>query len=224
MKLKLFCACVVASAGVAAGASAGAIFNNPYNSVSPDGDCAWSTTCAAQLGFGDDYAAQAFTVTSPVVVTAASFTELDYGVTPTDINWGFAEANGPGGSPGTILQAGTDSVARTAVLGTASPYLIEQGFFNVGPMALGPGTYYFALQGISSTFYTYLAEGTLLNGAYETMDGGVTWTSTYEGFPSVAIGLYGAGGVPEPAAWTMMLLGFGLIGGALRRRLARAVA
>ena len=29
-----------------------------------------------------------------------------------------------------------------------------------------------------------------------------------------------AGGVPEPATWAMMILGFGLIGGALRQRQA----
>ncbi len=33
---------------------------------------------------------------------------------------------------------------------------------------------------------------------------------------SVTVG--GAGGVPEPAAWAMMLAGFGLVGGAMRRR------
>jgi hypothetical protein len=34
--------------------------------------------------------------------------------------------------------------------------------------------------------------------------------------------LYKAGAVPEPAAWAMMLTGFGLVGGALRRRNAKA--
>jgi hypothetical protein len=33
-----------------------------------------------------------------------------------------------------------------------------------------------------------------------------------------------AGGVPEPAAWTMMIVGVGLIGGALRRRRATSLA
>ncbi|MBV8683375.1 MAG: PEP-CTERM sorting domain-containing protein [Caulobacteraceae bacterium] len=223
MNLKVFCAGVVASAGVAAGASAGTVFNNPFNLVTDNGDCSWSTTCAADAGRGDDFAAQEFTITSPVVITSASFTELDFGVTPTDVNWGFIEANGPGGSPGTILQAGTDSVFKVLNMGPdpSGCCLIEQGFFGVGPMALGPGTYYFALQGISSTFYTYLGEGVLTSGAYETMDGGVTWTPNYEGFPSVSIGLYT---VPEPASWALMLLGFGLVGGALRRRSATATA
>jgi hypothetical protein len=30
--------------------------------------------------------------------------------------------------------------------------------------------------------------------------------------------LLGAGGVPEPATWAMMILGFGVVGGAMRRR------
>ena len=36
--------------------------------------------------------------------------------------------------------------------------------------------------------------------------------------------LYKPGAVPEPAAWSMMLVGFGLLGGALRRRARPAVA
>jgi len=35
--------------------------------------------------------------------------------------------------------------------------------------------------------------------------------------------LYKAGAVPEPMTWTMMILGFGLVGGALRRRGAAAI-
>jgi hypothetical protein len=221
MKLKIFCASIIASAGVAAGASANNIaFSNPYSAAADFGDCSWSTTCAADAGRGDDFAAQEFTITAPVVINGASFTELDFGTTPTAVNWGFIEANGPGGSPGTILQAGTDNVSFVNNLGLdrSGTYDVEQGIFGVGPMALGPGTYYFALQGISSVFDTYLAQGVLPGGAYETMDGGVTWTPTYEGIPSVAVSLYTS--VPEPAAWAFMLLGFGLVGAALRRRSA----
>ncbi len=39
-----------------------------------------------------------------------------------------------------------------------------------------------------------------------------------------AITAGGTGGVPEPAAWAMMLAGFGLVGGAMRRRGALAAA
>ncbi|HEY1929315.1 MAG TPA: PEPxxWA-CTERM sorting domain-containing protein [Caulobacteraceae bacterium] len=222
MKLKLFCASIIASAGVAAGASANDVaFSNPFSHLIDNGDCSWSTTCAAQAGRGDDFAAQEFTLTAPTVINGASFTELDFGITPTAVNWGFLEANGPGGSPGTILQAGTDNVTFVNNFGPdPTGALLEQGIFGVGPMALGPGTYYFALQGISSTFFTYLGAGVLTSGAYETMDGGVTWTPNYgePGFSSVAVSLYTS--VPEPAAWAFMLLGFGLVGATLRRRSA----
>lgn len=171
----------------------GTIYNNPYV-VGDGGDCSFSTTCAATDGRGDDFAAQEFTVTSPVVVTSASFTELDLGVTPTDVNWGFANNDGPGGLPGTFLSAGEDVVSSVSFLGTDGIYNIDQVFFNVGPQALGPGTYYFAIQAVSPTFFTYLG--------------------------------FGATGptVPEPATWALMLVGFGGIGAALRRRLRAASA
>ncbi|MDZ4372669.1 MAG: PEPxxWA-CTERM sorting domain-containing protein [Phenylobacterium sp.] len=36
--------------------------------------------------------------------------------------------------------------------------------------------------------------------------------------PNPPINIPGAGGVPEPGAWALMILGFGLAGGAIRRR------
>lgn len=52
----------------------------------------------------------------------------------------------------------------------------------------------------------------------------------YQGIGSTALGITGGsangvpvGLVPEPATWAMMILGFGLIGGALRSRKAQAV-
>ena len=167
----------------------GTIYTTP-SVLGDGGDCSFSTTCAADVGRGDDFAAQEFTVTSPVVITSASFTELDAGVTPTDVNWGFANNDGPGGLPGTFLSAGTDVVSSVSFLGTDPSFglNVDQIFFNVGPQALGPGTYYFAIQAISPAFETYLG--------------------------------FGAPGptVPEPATWAMMLVGFGGIGAALRRR------
>jgi len=76
---------------------------------------------------------------------------------------------------------------------------------------------------------TYLGEGALVGGIAETHDAGVTWTSGYETGPSgeiiqsAAVDLYGvSNGVPEPAAWVVMLIGVGAVGGMLRRR-ARTV-
>ena len=209
----------------AAAASASTIYSNPYDG-SGAGDCSWSTTCAAVVGRGDDFAAQEFTLTSAAVVTGAAFEELPGFSTGavTDVNWGFALADGPNGLPGTFLSAGTDAVSGYGTGGNGS----IEGFFSVGPQVLGPGTYYFALQGVSSSFTEYLAEGTAIGGAANTSDGGSTWTSGYfcggngDCLNSVSFSLFGSA-VPEPATWALMLIGVGGIGVAMRRR-ARTAA
>ncbi len=234
MKLStiLSSAAAAAALSLAGAASAHTIYDNPYV-LGNNGDCSWSTTCASIAFRGDDFAAQEFTLTKAVVITGATFTELDLGTTPTDMNWGFIAADGLGGLPGTILAAGTDIVGSTTVLGTdnlfGTTYNITKGSFNVGTVALGPGTYYVALQGISSDFNTFLGFGAAASGAAETFDGGLTWQQNYElaswlGGPtdSVAVGLFGA--VPEPGTWALMLIGIGGLGAALRRQRKAAVA
>lgn len=56
-----------------------------------------------------------------------------------------------------------------------------------------------------------VTSGALLTGATFRSSGG----NSFE-FDNLATG--GVGAVPEPAAWAMMIVGFGLVGGALRRR------
>ncbi len=218
-----------AALALAGAANANTVYSNPYDG-SGNGDCSWSTTCAATVGRGDDFAAQEFTLTSAATITSAAFEEVPGFSTGgvTDVNWGFIQADGPGGLPGTIIAAGTDSVTGYGTGGNGS----IEGFFNTGPIFLGPGTYYFALQGVSASFTEYLAEGTQAFGAANSQDGGVTWAPGYycggggDCSASVAISLFGTGGgggVPEPATWTLMLVGFAGLGGALRRR-AKATA
>jgi hypothetical protein len=231
MKVSIILSSTVAAAalGLAGAASAGTIFDNPYV-IGNGGDCSWSTTCASVAARGDDFAAQKFTLGSAAIITDASFTELDLGTTPTDVSWGIIMADGAGGLPGTILAAGTDTLTSTSSLGTDPNFNlnITQGFFNMGTVALGPGTYYIAMQGISSDFNTFLGFGKAISGAAETHDGGVTWASQYEFGNSVAMALYGTGGgfggVPEPGVWAMMLVGLGGLGAALRRRQSKAAA
>jgi hypothetical protein len=45
---------------------------------------------------------------------------------------------------------------------------------------------------------------------------------TINGTGSVTVTPVTTPGVPEPATWAMMILGFGLLGGAIRRRKATA--
>lgn len=49
------------------------------------------------------------------------------------------------------------------------------------------------------------------------------WDGTYDGVPiDVPFNLAPPPGVPEPATWALMILGFGLVGGAARRKAGRA--
>jgi hypothetical protein len=229
MKISLtVAAAAVALMGSATGANAGLLFSNPF--LTGNFDCSFSTTCAAVVGRGDYFAGQEFTLASAAVVSAADFLEVDDGTAPgkipTDVNWGFLVNDGPGGLPGTILASGTDTLTGVSV-GTDPTFglNISRMSWTLGTVALGPGTYYLAIQAISPTFDTWLNQGVLTTGAVGSADGGVTWAPGYACFPnggclsSVAVDLYGTGGgVPEPATWALMLVGVGGVGVALRRR------
>lgn len=69
------------------------------------------------------------------------------------------------------------------------------------------------------TFYNFAVGAFSANGVYET----ITFGANQHGFLTVSgIGDTGGGGatggVPEPATWALMILGFGAAGAALRRR------
>ena len=213
-----------AALGLSSAANAGIVYSNPAP-IPGSGNCAFSTTCAAAIGAGDDFAAQAFTLSSADVLTGAGFTELDLGVTPTDANWGIIAADGPGGSPGTILASGTNTIERSQFQGTDGFYTYDQERFRLGTVALAAGTYYLAIQAVSPVFDTYLSGGVNNSGAYETRDGGVTWALGYRGFGGVSTIIFDANsGVPEPATWALMLVGVGGVGATLRRKQRTALA
>jgi hypothetical protein len=226
MKISIaFAGAAVAALSMAGAASANILYDNPIV-INGNADCSFNTACAAGAGRGDEFVAQEFTLTAAAVVTGASFSEYNFGTTPTDVNWGFLMADGAGGLPGTILSAGEDSVTSSSVIGTFGGENVSQDFFGVGPQALGPGTYYFAFQAVTTFPAIYLGQGVNMTGAAESNDGGVTWAFGYENgaggaqLGGVAVQLTGTGGstVPEPAAWALMLIGFGGIGVAMRRR------
>jgi hypothetical protein len=125
----------------------------------------------------------------------------------------FLTADGSTGLPGTLLFSGSGApiTSRTSL---GAGYV--QAYFGLPSVTLGPGSYYFAVQAISSEFRTYLAEGTLTSGSAETHDGGASWGQLYEGLPSVAVSLSDSG-VPEPASWALLLTGLAVLGPALRR-------
>lgn len=196
-------------------ASVDTVYSNPYDN-SGNVNCSFSTSCATQFNKGDDYAAQQFTLSKANVIVGASFTDLEFGAGPSDVNWAFIRADGAGGLPGTILASGTDNFTSSSALGGGA----VQNFFDVGTVALDAGTYYLAFKADSSNIANYLGQGVQQSGAAETHDGGATWAAGYESQPSVAVAVFA---VPEPATWALMMIGFAGVGGALRRR-SRSIA
>jgi len=132
---------------------------------------------------------------------------------------GMLSANGVNGLPGTLVASGSSAIVSSSLLQVGSRYVHEE-LFNISPVNLGPGTYFFAFQAVTSEFQTYLLAGTALSGAAETNNGGTSWHFGYQTRPSVAVTLFGetVSAVPEPSTWAMMILGFAGVGFIAYRR------
>jgi len=228
MKLTTILAGAALAIALPMAASAGVIYDNPTDNAA--GDCSFNTTCAADVGRGNDFAAQLFTLADAATVKSASFTTFDSGSGGPTANWAFYQADGAGGLPGTLVSSGSSSILANVTIGTLFGfYNTNQNFFDLPSVSLGAGSYYFAVQYVTPTFQNYLSRGVAGSGAAETFNGGGSWQQNYENMPSVAVALYdtsygsAGGGVPEPASWALMIGGFGLAGATLRRRRAMAL-
>ena len=201
---------------VAMPAAAATVYENLP--VSGEFSCAYSTTCAETLNLGNVYAAQRFTLDRSTRITGGIVFDLGFGADetqPSTMNWMFLTAEGAGGLPGQQLSRGSSA--------TANCYN-DRGYLEIAfalpDVTLQAGSYYVAVQAISDSFETYLPRGEATSGGAETRNGGATWTANGSGYPSIALSLQGepAAVVPETTTWAMMIVGFGLVGAAMRRR------
>jgi len=203
---------------------AGTVFSNPFDPVTDFGDCSFSSTCAASIGRGDDFAAQLFTLGGTTTLVSASFTVLDNPqfAGPSSANWGFW--TDVAGLPGTLIASGTaNSFTQSGgAFDNSGFYYVDTYAFDLSSVTLGAGSYFFALQDTNSNFQHYLTQGITNSGAAETHDGGITWGADYEGIGGVAVSLFDApiSTVPEPI--TLSLFGAGLASAVAMRRRKKA--
>lgn len=130
-----------------------------------------------------------------------------------------------GGSPGALSQTFTTSVGDT--------YRVTYWIARNPDSGIDPRTG-FATVGGSTVQFSYAGSGNRSNMQWqqEFIDFTATSTSaslTFAADPATANGFFGpaldnvsiatiAGVVPEPSAWALMILGFGVAGAAMRRR------
>jgi hypothetical protein len=69
-----------------------------------------------------------------------------------------------------------------------------------------------------NSFAPYFLDPAFANITQFTLTGGSEGLSKFFAFDNVVLGAAVSGAVPEPAAWLLMILGFGAAGAALRRR------
>jgi hypothetical protein len=184
------------------------------------------TTTLGNQNYSDNLGLD-FTVVKAIRVTALGAFDSGADGISTDITVGIYDlANSVFVSP--ILNF--NSTTATGVSSYA--------FRDITPFILGPGSYSIIARGFNSTdlnFNTNIDPG--INGSstitFDSLGGSlVNGTSRYGGgaapggpssvvFPfqsAFAGGTFVAAAIPEPATWALMLVGFGMIGFAMRKR------
>lgn len=126
------------------------------------------------------------------------------------------------GLPGTLLYSGTSTISGRILLLNDGFYDVVNQTYALPSLTLAAGSYYIGLQAVSTAFGVYLDYSDGFNTAAQSNDGGTTWMNHYEGAAyGLAVSLSGdAAAVPEPASWALLIAGFGLVGAAMRRRVA----
>ena len=221
----LFAIVAAMTMGVPALAANIPVFENQSASTD-EGHCIYNSKCASVLDNGGDFAAQKFSLSQATTLAGAGVANY---VMPgpssiSSFNWMIFKAGGTGGLPGALLASGNNAAVRSlTILGSSNQgyYDLSLARFALPSVFLEAGDYYFALQATTTDVRVYLSSGMEDAGGAETRDHGDSWTSGYQTYSSIALSLYQAetvSDVPEPAGWTLMIAGFGLVGTALRRR------
>jgi hypothetical protein len=197
-------------------AAAATIIDNPLNGI--DGSCLFATTCGTPTGAADPFAAQFFTVSDTTALTGASFTAYITDLSlPFTVNWKIL-SEGSDGLPGAAVLNGSAAAPDQVYLGQQFGLSIVRSSFDIAGSPLASGSYYLAIQAVTTASSVYLANADGAGAAYSA--NGNSWAPGYGTASAVAVSLSGdsVAAVPEPTTWAMMIIGFGFVGLSLRRR------
>jgi len=153
-----------------------------------------------------------FTLGSTTTITGFSFGGWTFpGDTIGSVDWGISSSPDYAITGTALLTKGAGGVG-------AQGYDVYDYSASVGSLTLAAGTYWFALQNADAGNgdYVYWDINNGPSVAYENTIGNVNGY-LQPGTNSTAFTLY-TSQAPEPASWALMLGGFGLVGGAMRRR------
>jgi hypothetical protein len=208
-------ACALASATLMSAAADAAIYN--IDATSSTGTSlslkAGVTYKVEWIGTADGGAYDSANVTCGTLSCASGFTNA---ITSRDPN--FATAFMPGGS--TVLDIFTyGSLGTTFNAADASLAAYQSGPINVYNIAIDAGTVGSpALVTTVPSPFTFIPDVTAVNTLVVT-DVDATRTNNAGG---VSLRITALGPVPEPGTWALSILGFGLVGAAVRSRKAAA--
>jgi hypothetical protein len=208
---------ILAALGVvasAAPAAATVLFDQPLDNSSADG--------GAFSNDPNQLVADSFSLSSNGQVDSVSWYGAAYNGQPfSDFEVQFRADDS--GAPGTLL-ASSQGAATAVDQGVVDPYGDELFQFSraIPTFNAAAGvTYWFTVADLGPSNFVW-ATSSAACCSYFTRAG--AWVSN-SGFgeDAQALTLFGAatGGVPEPAAWSLMILGFGGLGAMLRRRQRR---
>jgi hypothetical protein len=154
------------------------------------------------------------TLTRRATITSVDFTVwVTPGETPSTVDWAFTTT--PNSFPAGSVAPLTVNYSYPAPAGQNGAYTVEDVSFGVPNVVLDPGTWYLVLHN------GFTAEGGAL--LWDVSNGSsIAYQETVGAVGSQTFTLHG--GVPEPEAWALMLMGFGLTGGMARLRRKPVVA
>jgi hypothetical protein len=201
--------------------SAATLYSNaPQLDISQGADCVYNTACGPLFG-GSIFGAQKFSLSSSSILTGIGVNVvISSGNPATGANWIITDAGGIGGLPGVTLGSGAGSNFTVSAGPVGANFPTTDYVFDISSLLLPAGDYYVAVQAVTTNVADYLSKGVAGSGAAKSIDGGLTWTSGYQGFDSVALSVFGetATETPEPAS--MALLAVSLLGLGIARKRA----